>query len=199
LVAQNANCINLYVNDKYQHINVLIEKIKNKNTEALSELFDFYKPLILSSIKRCIAKEPKLSEYREDMLQESFFVLEKLVNDYDPDLTYFSYFISTRIDINLFRKCQHLIESNEIVDMSEKYEAIDSDPFNRLETKIVLDDAIDLLNEKQKEAIQLYFFENLDQNKAAERLGIKQAAFSKRLTRALENLKMILGEDFLSF
>jgi hypothetical protein len=187
------------VNDKYQHINILIEKIKNKNTEALSELFDFYKPLILSSIKRCIAKEPKLSEYREDMLQEGFFVLEKLVNDYDPDLTYFSYFISTRIDINLFRKCQHLIESNEIVDMSEKYEGVETDPFNKLETKIVLDDAIDLLNEKQKEAIHLYFFENLDQNKAAERLGIKQAAFSKRLTRALENLKMILGEDFLSF
>ncbi len=187
------------MNDKYQHINILIEKIKNKNTDALAELFDFYKPLILSSVKRCIAKEPKLSEYREDMLQESFFVLEKLVNDYDPDLTYFSYFISTRIDINLFRKCQHLIESNEIVDMLEKYEAVDSDPFNKLETKIVLDDAIDLLNEKQKEAIQLYFFENLDQNKAAERLGIKQAAFSKRLTRALENLKMILGEDFLSF
>ena len=83
--------------------------------------------------------------------------------------------------------------------MSEKYEGIENDPFNRLETKIVLDDAIDLLNEKQKEAIHLYFFENLDQNKAAERLGIKQAAFSKRLTRALENLKMILGEDFLSF
>jgi len=187
------------VNDKYQHINNLIEKIKNKNTVALTELFDFYKPLILSSIKRCVAKEPKFSEHREDMLQESFFVLEKLVNDYDPDLTYFSYFISTRIDINLFRKCQHLIESNEVVDMAEKYEGVDSDPFNKLETKIVLDDVIDLLNEKQKEAIQLYFFENLDQNKAAERLGIKQAAFSKRLTRALENLKMILGEDFLSF
>ena len=56
-----------------------------------------------------------------------------------------------------------------------------------------------MLNEKQKEAIQLYFFENLDQNKAAEILGIKQAAFSKRLARALENLKAILGEDFLSF
>lgn len=187
------------MNDKYQHINELIAKIKNKNTDALSELFDFYKPLFLSSIKRCIAKEPKFSEYREDMLQESFFVLEKLVNDYDPDLTYFSYFISTRIDINLFRKCQHLIESNEIIEICEKYEAVDNDPFNTLETKIVLDDAIDMLNEKQKEAIQLYFFENLDQNKAAEILGIKQAAFSKRLARALENLKAILGEDFLSF
>ena len=90
------------MNDKYQRINELIYRIKNKDTDALSELFDFYKPLFLSSIKRCIAKEPKFSEYKEDMLQESFFVLEKLVNDYDPDLTYFSYFISTRIDINLF-------------------------------------------------------------------------------------------------
>ena len=183
----------------YVYINELVEKIKSGQQESLHELFDFYKPLFLSSIKRCITKEPKFSEYKEDMLQESFFVLEKLVNDYDPDLTYFSYFISTRIDINLFRKCQHLIESNEIIDMCEKYEAVDSDPFNKLETKIVLDDAIDMLNEKQKEAIQLYFFENLDQNKAAERLGIRQAAFSKRLTRALENLKAILGEDFLSF
>ena len=129
----------------------------------------------------------------------NFLNTEKLVNDYDPDLTYFSYFISTRIDINLFRKCQHLIESNEIIEICEKYEAVDNDPFNTLETKIVLDDAIDMLNEKQKEAIQLYFFENLDQNKAAEILGIKQAAFSKRLARALENLKAILGEDFLSF
>jgi RNA polymerase sigma factor (sigma-70 family) len=187
------------VNDKYQRINELIYRIKNKDTDALSELFDFYKPLFFSSIRRCIAKEPKFSEYKEDMLQESFFVLEKLVNDYDPDLTYFSYFISTRIDINLFRKCQHLIESNEIIDICEKYEAVVSDPFSTLETKIVLDDAIDILNEKQKEAIHLYFFENLDQNKAAEILGIKQAAFSKRLTRALENLKLILGEDFLSF
>jgi RNA polymerase sigma factor (sigma-70 family) len=92
-----------------------------------------------------------------------------------------------------------LIESNEIIEICEKYEAVDNDPFNKLETKIVLDDAIDMLNEKQKEAIQLYFFENLDQNKAAEILGIKQAAFSKRLARALENLKAILGEDFLSF
>lgn len=187
------------MNEKYQHIDELIVKIKDKDSHALLELFDFYKPLIFSSIRRCINKEPKLAEHKEDMLQESYFVLEKIVNDYDPDLTYFSYYISTRIDINLFRKCQHLIESNEIADLGDNQEDIDVDPFNRLETKIVLDDAIDMLNEKQQEAIKLYFFDNLDQKEAAERLGIRQAAFSKRLTRALENLKTILGDDFLSF
>ena len=92
-----------------------------------------------------------------------------------------------------------VLESNEIADLCDNQEDIDVDPFNRLETKIVLDDAIDMLNEKQKEAIKLYFFDNLDQKEAAERLGIRQAAFSKRLTRALENLKTILGDDFLSF
>ena len=165
------------------------------NAAAQEALYARFSPRMLGVCYRFA----KNREDAEDMLQESFFVLEKLVNDYDPDLTYFSYFISTRIDINLFRKCQHLIESNEIIEICEKYEAVDNDPFNKLETKIVLDDAIDMLNEKQKEAIQLYFFENLDQNKAAEILGIKQAAFSKRLARALENLKAILGEDFLSF
>ena len=187
------------MNHDYQHIDELVIEAKNKNTSALKELFDFYKPLILSSIKRCITKEPKFADYKEDMFQESFFVLEKLVNDYDPDLTYFSYYISTRIDITLFRKCSHLIEANEVVEFVEVHEKIDTDFFNKLETKIVLDEAIDMLNEKQKEAINLYFFEDLDQAKAAERLGIKQAAFSKRLSRALENLKMILGEDFLLY
>ena len=48
------------------------------------------------------------------------------------------------------------------------------------------------LNEKQQEAIQLYFFEELSQEDAAIKAGITQASFSKRLDRALKNLKDIL-------
>ena len=33
--------------------------------------------------------------------------------------------------------------------------------------------------------------------RAAEKLGITQGAFSKRLSKALEQLKSMLGEDFL--
>ena len=53
------------------------------------------------------------------------------------------------------------------------------------------------LPEKSKEVIQVYFFDGLDQKECAETLGITQGAFSKRLSKALEQMKLMLGEDFL--
>ena len=52
----------------------------NKDKESLFLLYDFYKPLFLSSIKRCINKDSRLSVHREDLLSECIFVLEKLIN-----------------------------------------------------------------------------------------------------------------------
>ena len=70
------------------------------------------------------------------------------------------------------------------------------DPFNRIDDIIVIESALKQLNDKQREAIQLYFFENMEQNEAAKELNITQSSFSKRLQRALVNLKEILGDDF---
>ena len=56
---------------------------------------------------------------------------------------------------------------------------------------------MDQLGEKSKKVIQVYFFDGLDQKECAESLGITQGAFSKRLSKALEQMKLILGEDFL--
>ena len=53
------------------------------------------------------------------------------------------------------------------------------------------------LTDKSKEVIQVYFFEQLDQKEASDKLGITQGAFSKRLSKALEQMKNILGKDFL--
>lgn len=185
--------------DRYEYINELIVKVKNNDGSALGELYDFYKPLFICAIQRCIQKESKLSPYREDMLQESLLVLKKIVDQYNPNLTYFSYFLSTRIDINLFRSCSdkyldHADYENDVV-----VEEHSTDPFNRIETVISLHSAINKLNDKQKEAIELYFFEGLDQEEASLKLNISQSSFSKRLQRALGNIKVILGEDFLSF
>ena len=72
-----------------------------------------------------------------------------------------------------------------------------SDPFNKIDNVIALHWAMDQLNEKQREAVDLYFFQQLDQEEAAELLGINQSSFSKRLARALERLKELLGQDFL--
>jgi len=82
------------IDEHYVYINSLVNKIKEENNEALHELYFFYKPLILSAIRRCCSKEKLLFSYRDDLNNESIFVLRSLVEKYDPDLSYFSYYLS---------------------------------------------------------------------------------------------------------
>jgi len=86
------------IDEHYIYINELVKKIKEDESSALFELFSFYKPLIFSAISRCLAKDKNLISYKEDLVHESIFVLQKLSKNYDPALSYFSYYLSTRID-----------------------------------------------------------------------------------------------------
>lgn len=183
--------------EKYEIIKDLVIKTKSGDMNALFELFAFYKPLLYSSIRRCIIKDPRLSVHRDDMFEESLFVLQKLIKQYDPELTYFSYFISTRIDINLFRHVSEKYIKEEDRIQNNFSEEVSYDPFNKIDTIISLQNAMKLLSENENEILQLYFFEQYSQSEAAEILGITQGAFSKRLSKTLEQLKEILGEDFL--
>lgn len=183
--------------DKYAYINDLVTKAKQDDKEALFQLYDFYKPLILSSIKRCLVKEPRLKTHKEDLIFDAIFVLNKIVTQYNPELTYFSYFVSTRIDINLFRFLQDKYEFNESIEdhTSEIDECLD--PFNKIDNIIMIHSALDKMPIEVRDVLEMYFFENLDQKECALRLNISQSAFSKRLSKALSLMKTELGEDFL--
>jgi len=182
--------------DNYAHINNLVLQAKNGNQESLNELYAFFTPLIKTSIRRCTVKYNSLS-YVDDVIQESYFIFKKLVELYDPELSYFSYYLATRLDraiVNLIKcKFTHLEE----IDEKQVNELKAHDPFNKILDKIVISDAIDKLKDKQKEAIQLYFFEEYTQEEAAELLNITQASFSRRLERALEALKKLLDEKIV--
>ena len=183
------------IDEHYTYINELVKKIKEDENSALFELFSFYKPLIFSAITRCLAKDKNLIPYKEDLVQESIFVLQKLSKNYDPALSYFSYYLSIRIDHALLSHFKSVFdvksEPNELSVIHSYF-----DPFNRVNNEIVIDEAMEQLNEKQREAIELYFFQEMTQEEAAEKLGIQQAAFSKRLDRALDKLRSILSDSF---
>lgn len=182
--------------DNYEEINRLVEKAKNNDQYSLNKLYEFYTPLIRTSIRRCTVKYNSI-RYVEDVIQESYFIFKKLVELYDPELSFFSYYLATRIDraiVNLIKcKFTHLEE----IDEQEIQELKASDPFNRILDKIVIKDALLKLKEKQREAIELYFFEEYTQEEAAELLKITQASFSRRLERALESLKKLLEEEIV--
>ncbi len=183
--------------NNYDEINKLLYKYKAGNEAALFDLFHFYKPLFISSVKRIIQKESRLSSHREDILSDCILILKKLIDQYDPKLSYFSYFLSTRVDINLFRYATDKYFPKEEVSEDEYFPEEFDDPFNKIDNVICIHQAMDQLDEKSREVIEVYFFDGLDQKQCAETLGITQGAFSKRLSKALTQMKLILGEDFL--
>lgn len=183
--------------NNYNEINKLLYKYKAGNEDALFDLYEFYKPLFISSIKRILQKESRFSIHKEDLFSDCIIVLKKLIDQYDPKLSYFSYFLSTRIDINLFRYANDKYFPREEISENEYFPEEYEDPFNKIDNVICIHQALDQLSEKSREVIEVYFFDGLDQKECAETLGITQGAFSKRLSKALEQMKSILGEDFL--
>lgn len=183
--------------NSYEQINNLIKLYKQGEKDLIFDLYEFYRPLLNASVKRCLSKDKNLIPHKEDIVEDSFFVFEKLVNQYDENLTYFSYFISTRIDINLFRyvtdKYKPLISINDDLATDQQF----YDPFNTIDNIISIQSAMEKLNIKQQEAIDLYFFQGMDQKEAADFLKITQSSFSKRLQRALKIIKEFLGDDFI--
>lgn len=191
---------------QYQYINELVCKTKAGNAEALDELAQYYKPLVLASIKRCIIREPKLAEYREDIEQEAYLILNDLVRQYDETISLFSYYLLTRLDYRILSRARKFlgkntngqgIEETLFSSMPNGWEpTYVSDPFNRVGLQEALVNAIEKLSPAQQEAIELYFYQGLNQEESALTLNINQASFSKRLNRALQQLKEILPNNF---
>ena len=191
---------------QYQYINELVVKTKEGDMDALNELAQYYKPLVLASIKRCIIREPRLIDYREDIEQETYLILNELVKQYDETISLFSYYLLTRIDYRILSRARRFIGKNtsgqgidetSFTNMPDGWEPVHvADPFNRVGLQEALVNAIEKLSAAQQEAVDLYFYQGLNQQEAAHALGINQASFSKRLNRALAQLKEILPSDF---
>jgi len=191
---------------QYQYINELVVKTKSGDTQSLEELAQYYRPLILASIKRCVVREPRLQSYREDIEQEAYLILNELVQQYDETISLFSYYLLTRLDYRILSRARRFIGKNTsgqgveetlFSNMPDHWEPMYvADPFNRLGLQEALTTAIEQLSQPQQEAVDLYFYQGLNQQEAAKALGIGQASFSKRLARALEQLKRVLPNDF---
>ena len=192
----------------YQYITELLDAVKEGKSSALSELYDYYQPLIGASISRCITREPRLKSFREDMERDAFLTLHDLIKQYDPELSYFSYFLATKIDYAVLSKSrrsylglnttgQGIIEVS-FSDLPDEWEPqLSDDPFNRLKLVHVLQEGLLLLNERQREAVDLYFFNDCNQEEAANIMGITQPSFCKLLQRSLGRLRGVVSEDFL--
>jgi RNA polymerase sigma-B factor len=71
-----------------------------------------------------------------------------------------------------------------------------SDPeLGRAEIRVLLDDAFDVLSDRDREILRLRFAEDLTQSEIGERLGISQMHVSRLIRQSLEQLREVAGAE----
>lgn len=173
--------------DDYLEIDILVEKVKLQDSDALWCLYDFYKPIIISYCKDLSRQYKTVSA--EDLQSESIFILKDLCEKYDKDKSYFSYFLNTRLKPYLVAKIKSTYLDKIKTTQLSKAENLSYDIEFEIDNYSDLHEAIDKLTEKNKKIIDLFYFQNLTQSECATVLGISQPAFSKKLKKVLDILK----------
>jgi len=187
-------------------IDRLVRRVQHSDKAALMELYDFYRPLMLACVKRCVTREPRLWPHREDIESDCLPILEELVRQYDPELAYFSYYLSTRMDYALISTARkHYlgqtasgqgIEEVNFSDMPPGWQPESTaDALGRSEWAGDVVEAMKKLKPRHREAIQLTFFDGITQEEAAQSVGVTQSAYCKRLQRALRHMRQILVDE----
>lgn len=178
--------------EEYKHIDDLVEQTRNGNSEAFEMLLDYYAPIIKSTVGTVANKY--VSMLREDLFSECVLILHELCMKYDKDKSYFSYYLSNRLKPYLVSK----VKSKYI----DKIPTVSLSVCDKLEIGEVInlsvgDHAhlqmeIEKLPDNLRQAIFLFYFEDLTQKECADAIGISQPAFNKRLKKALGILKNTL-------
>jgi RNA polymerase sigma factor (sigma-70 family) len=182
----------------YQILDGLVIRAKAGDQKALADLRRYYKRFFVATIRRLIRRLPELERFKNDLEADVPTLFYEVVIAYDPELSYFSWYIQRFFPnaiVSHARKhylkeaCHLSVEqiSKELIDDQR------SDPFAKVLENKDLEVALATLGAKQRAAVELYFFEEMTQQQAAEQLGITQASFCKRLQRALVSLKDALS------
>ena len=73
--------------------------------------------------------------------------------------------------------------------------AFEDPEFQRCEARVLVTQAWALLDESERQLLQMRFWENRSQSDIAQRIGTSQMQVSRLLTRALSRLRMLLEDD----
>ena len=177
---------------------------KMGDTVALGELMGFYDPQIERLCHEFCCRNSKFSSIREDLIGEARLLVRDAVAKHEAEDEPFTYFLMKFIKHRLVtmanRYCpRHEVIDSDIVDASEETGCDACDVLVGEWFRKNMWDVVCSLPLKQRQAVVLYYYEGFNQRNAAELLGINQPSFSKRIKRALVNMREIVLARGLEF
>lgn len=171
----------------------LIREIKDGNVELYSELMNRYQRRILSFIYHML-KSAKLESIAEDLTSETFYKAYKSLHTFreiDATFSTWLYTIARNTVLSELRKQKAATVSIEEVNV-EPIVSADATPEQQLllnERMHLVRKAIDQLPEKQRAAIILREYEQMDYQEIANILGQTVSSVKSLLFRARASIK----------
>tara|TARA_R100001369_G_scaffold31662_1_gene56177 strand:+ start:83133 stop:83738 length:606 start_codon:yes stop_codon:yes gene_type:complete len=175
-----------------QNDSKLIELLRIKDERALSALYDKYSGAIYSVILKMIRDEGKA----QDLLQQTFMTVWEKAESYDINKGRFYtwvYRIAKNKTLNVLRKNNPLIQTDDFSVYNKKEEAISIDP-----EYLELNGAVSTLEAHHKEAIELVYFKGLTHREAHKAMNVPLGTFKSYIRQALKKLRETYVET-LSF
>jgi len=164
---------------------------ENNSDEAFATLVEQHLPLVYSVALRAVGNP----HHAEEITQAVFIILAKKAKSLRHENALSSWlFQTTRLTTNNFirseiRRWQREQEAHDM-------QTILNEPENELWQQIapLLDSAVAALNEKDRRAILLRFYECKNLRDIGDSLGASEDAAEKRVSRALEKLRKIFSK-----
>jgi RNA polymerase sigma-70 factor (ECF subfamily) len=166
----------------------LIQQLKRKDDRALALLYDKYSGAIYSVILKTLRDEGKA----QNILQDTFMTVWDKAETYDPEKGRFYtwvYRIAKNKSLNVLRKNEPLIQTDNFSVYSDKEDVVSIDP-----EYLELNGSVTQLEAHHQEAIELVFFKGLTHREAHLEMDVPLGTFKSYIRQALKQLRDIYSK-----
>ncbi|AIG26254.1 sigma-70 family RNA polymerase sigma factor [Brevibacillus sp. 7WMA2] len=179
----------------------LIREIKEGNIESYAELIRRYERKILTFVAHML-RQAHLEHIAEDICQETFYKAYKSLHSFrDVEATFSTwlYTIARNTVLSELRKSRnadvYLEDSVQVPSIS--FERLPEQQLLQTEREDLVRQAINNLPEKQRSALILREYEQLDYNEIAKILDLTVSSVKSLLFRARQSIKLQLESYFI--
>ena len=160
----------------------LIQGLKNKDSKALSKLYDAYSGAIYGVILRMCNDR----DLAENLLQDTFMKAWEKAHQYDPEKGRFYtwlYRIAKNNVLNAIRSKRDLIQMGDLSVYENKEDKSEPEDYTQL------NGSIKKLKEHHQTAIELVYFKGYTHREAHEIMQVPLGTFKSYIQQALKQLK----------
>lgn len=179
----------------------LRRRLPSLDPEALEAFFDLYFPRLYGYVRGLVRHE----QLAEDLTQDIFVQLHRGLATYDPERALRPWVFTVAVNrVRDYWRSRRHRESQQETSMEYEDDAMDVEapgtyaptlPLEALEDAQAVRDAVEKLPEGMREVVVMRVFEDMSFGEIGEVLGRNEVAIRKRYSRALGELRHLLGVD----